>query len=144
MAAVDAVNESELTLCCALCCANFSFYRSCDCYGCSGKVRCTTGLLQKNPQRDKHVLQLAHHCSCLWVFVSHCTLDYDRPVSVAATWNAASSQERRAFSPLVFLVSNVKTTEAVASMRRYRLAVALRRLRFPVTKRCLLQCRFSD
>jgi hypothetical protein len=35
----DAVDERKLILCCALCCANVSFYPSCDAIGCSGKVR---------------------------------------------------------------------------------------------------------
>ena len=34
----DAVDESKLILCCALCCANVSIYPTCDCFGCSGKV----------------------------------------------------------------------------------------------------------
>ena len=34
----DAVDEGELILCCALCCANTSFYPSSDCFGCSGKL----------------------------------------------------------------------------------------------------------
>ena len=35
----DAVNEENLVLCCALCCANLSLYPSGECFGCSGKVR---------------------------------------------------------------------------------------------------------
>ncbi|KAL7517746.1 hypothetical protein ACHAWF_000152 [Thalassiosira exigua] len=35
----DAVDESKLVLCCALCCANFSLYPTADCVGCSGKLR---------------------------------------------------------------------------------------------------------
>jgi hypothetical protein len=35
----DAVDESKLILCCALCCANISFLPSCGALGCSGKVR---------------------------------------------------------------------------------------------------------
>ena len=35
----DAVDEDKLVLCCALCCVNASFYPTCDCFGCSGKVR---------------------------------------------------------------------------------------------------------
>ena len=34
----DAVDESKLILCCAVCCANVSLYPTCDCFGCSGKV----------------------------------------------------------------------------------------------------------
>lgn len=34
----DAVNEAELTLCCALCCTNCSIAGFEDCIGCSGKV----------------------------------------------------------------------------------------------------------
>ncbi|KAL9182899.1 hypothetical protein ACHAXT_004178 [Thalassiosira profunda] len=34
----DAVDEGELILCCALCCANTSLYPSSDCCGCSGKL----------------------------------------------------------------------------------------------------------
>jgi hypothetical protein len=37
MAGDDAVDESKLVLCCALCCANLSFLTS-ECFGCSGKV----------------------------------------------------------------------------------------------------------
>ena len=33
----DAVDESKLVLCCALCCVNLSTYPSADCLGCSGK-----------------------------------------------------------------------------------------------------------
>ena len=34
----DAIDESKLVLCCALCCANLSTYPTADCLGCSGKV----------------------------------------------------------------------------------------------------------
>jgi len=34
----DAVDEDKLILCCALCCANCSYYPAVDCLGCSGKV----------------------------------------------------------------------------------------------------------
>jgi len=40
----DAIDEEELTLCCAVCCANCSTYPRCDAIGCSGKVR-NTGML---------------------------------------------------------------------------------------------------
>ena len=35
----DAVDEQDLILCCALCCANISVYPTVDCFGCSGTVR---------------------------------------------------------------------------------------------------------
>ena len=35
----DAVDEDELILCCAVCCANLSLYPKLDALGCSGKVR---------------------------------------------------------------------------------------------------------
>ncbi|KAL3799280.1 hypothetical protein HJC23_013005 [Cyclotella cryptica] len=38
MGSDDAVDESKLVLCCALCCANLSTYLTADCLGCSGKV----------------------------------------------------------------------------------------------------------
>ena len=34
----DAIDEEDLILCCALCCANLSYYPSADCCGCSGKI----------------------------------------------------------------------------------------------------------
>ena len=36
----DAVDEENVILCCALCCANCGVYNDCDCLGCSGKVGC--------------------------------------------------------------------------------------------------------
>mmetsp|Transcript_6285 Transcript_6285/g.5131 ORF Transcript_6285/g.5131 Transcript_6285/m.5131 type:complete len:125 (-) Transcript_6285:130-504(-) len=36
----DAVDEENIVLCCALCCANCGFYADADCFGCSGKVGC--------------------------------------------------------------------------------------------------------
>ena len=35
---VDAVNEDETILCCAVCCANCACLPSIDCLGCSGKI----------------------------------------------------------------------------------------------------------
>lgn len=49
----DAVDESKLILCCALCCANVSFYPAFDCLGCSGKVRKINNELQIS---SKHLL----------------------------------------------------------------------------------------
>ena len=34
----DAIDEEKLVLCCALCCANHSYYPASDCFGCSGKA----------------------------------------------------------------------------------------------------------
>jgi hypothetical protein len=34
----DAVDEENIVLCCALCCANCGYYNDADCGGCSGKA----------------------------------------------------------------------------------------------------------
>mmetsp|Transcript_21158 Transcript_21158/g.24359 ORF Transcript_21158/g.24359 Transcript_21158/m.24359 type:complete len:130 (-) Transcript_21158:407-796(-) len=34
----DAVDESKIILCCAVCCANCGIYPACDSPGCSGKI----------------------------------------------------------------------------------------------------------
>lgn len=34
----DAVDEENIILCCALCCANCGYYNDADCTGCSGKI----------------------------------------------------------------------------------------------------------
>jgi len=51
---VDAVDEAQLILCCAFCCANISTYPGVDCFGCSGKVRATVHYLPSN--RNKQTL----------------------------------------------------------------------------------------
>eukprot|EP00542_Grammatophora_oceanica_P017958 CAMPEP_0194046066 /NCGR_PEP_ID=MMETSP0009_2-20130614/19279_1 /TAXON_ID=210454 /ORGANISM="Grammatophora oceanica, Strain CCMP 410" /LENGTH=123 /DNA_ID=CAMNT_0038691193 /DNA_START=76 /DNA_END=447 /DNA_ORIENTATION=+ len=34
----DAVDEENITLCCAICCVNCGIYKDADCLGCSGKL----------------------------------------------------------------------------------------------------------
>jgi len=36
----DAIDEENIVLCCALCCANCGLYADADCLGCSGKCGC--------------------------------------------------------------------------------------------------------
>ena len=50
----DAVNEDELVLCCAFCCANCGLYPACDSIGCSGKVRTILLVSSEGVAMDVH------------------------------------------------------------------------------------------
>jgi hypothetical protein len=63
----DAVNEEEVILCCAVCCANCSIYPACDACGVSGKVR------DRSSERIGGWAR-SHRCSSLLVaYMCFCT-----------------------------------------------------------------------
>ena len=67
----DAVDESELILCCALCCANASVYSNCDCFGCSAKVSKKPPLIRQRTRSDRKNHSFIHfRCgSALLIFL---------------------------------------------------------------------------
>ena len=135
----DAVNEEEVILCCAVCCANCSIYPACDAFGVSGKVRVNFGTNWKLSAFSSLVVVTCclHVFSVLLAFVSS-----KRLVSAAVIWNAAASQVLLAFFLSAAWGSRLNVTVAPLSMHKCRFVVWSSARRCHATKKFRLQYQF--